>query len=144
MSQPVAVVTGASSGIGAATARALGAAGWTAVLVARGKPQLEVVQQSIKAAGGTAVIAALDATDGDQVVALVERTGRELGPPSLVVNSAGIGALIGARAAVVNRGNGFFLVSPTEAVKEVLNVMGVQELFQVKGTLQEVIETVES
>ena len=92
MSQPVACVTGASSGIGAATARALGAAGWTVVLVARGKPQLEVVQQSIKAAGGTAVIAALDATDGDQVVALVERTGSELGPPSLVVNSAGIGA----------------------------------------------------
>ena len=92
MSQPTAVVTGASSGIGAATSRALAAAGWQVVLVARSRPQLEVVQQSIKAAGGTAVIAALDAADGDQVLAMVERTGRELAPPSLVVNSAGIGS----------------------------------------------------
>jgi len=92
MNDPVAVVSGASSGIGAATARALGATGWTVVLVARGKAQLEVVQQSIAAGGGSAVLAALDASDGGQVLEMAETTRREVGAPSLVVNSAGLGA----------------------------------------------------
>ena len=92
MENPVAVVSGASSGIGAATARALGAAGWTDVLVARGRAQLEVVQQSNAAGGGSAVMAALDASAGRQVLVLAENTRREVGAPSLVVNSAGLGA----------------------------------------------------
>ena len=92
MSNPIAVVTGASSGIGAATARALGAAGWRVVLVARGRSQLEVVQQSIAAGGGTATIATLDAADGEQVLEAADRVRRELGAPSLLVNSAGVGA----------------------------------------------------
>lgn len=92
MSPQLAVVSGASSGIGAATAKALAAAGWQVVLVARGRPGLEIVQQSIAAAGGAAEIAALDAAYGDQVLALAEFLRREHGPPSLVVNSAGLGA----------------------------------------------------
>jgi NADP-dependent 3-hydroxy acid dehydrogenase YdfG len=92
MNNPIAVVSGASSGIGAATARALGAAGWQVALVARGRSQLEVVQQSIVAGGGHAMIAALDASDGQQVLEGAARIHDELGPPSLLVNSAGIGA----------------------------------------------------
>lgn len=92
MTAPLAIVTGASSGIGAATARALAADGWHVVLVARTKARLEVVWQSIAAGGGTAVIEALDAADGQQVLALADRVRLEHGRPDLVVNSAGIGA----------------------------------------------------
>jgi len=92
MSSPLAVVSGASSGIGAATAKALAAAGWQVVLIARGRPGLDTVHQSIAAAGGAAVVTALDAADGDRVLAMAELVRREHGPPSLVVNSAGLGA----------------------------------------------------
>jgi len=91
MTAPLAIVTGASSGIGAATARALAAEGWQVVLVARGRPQLEVVEQSIAAGGGEAIVEALDASDGDQILAMADRVRFRHGPPSLVVNSAGIG-----------------------------------------------------
>jgi len=92
MNPQLAVVSGASSGIGAATARALAATGWQVVLVARGRDGLETVQQAIAAAGGSAAVAALDAGDAGQVAAMAERVRRELGSPSLVVNSAGVGA----------------------------------------------------
>lgn len=92
MRDATAVVSGASSGIGAATARALGAAGWTVVLVARGREQLEVARQSIAAGGGHAVVEAVDGSNGEQVLAMAGRVEREVGPVSLVVNSAGIGA----------------------------------------------------
>ena len=92
MSSPLAVVSGASSGIGVATAKALAAAGWQVVLVARNRPGLEIVHQSIAAAGGAAEIAALDAADGGRVFALAEHLRLELGSPSLIVNSAGLGA----------------------------------------------------
>jgi NADP-dependent 3-hydroxy acid dehydrogenase YdfG len=92
MNPHLAVVSGASSGIGAATAKALAAVGWQVVLVARGRAELEDVHSSIGAAGGRAALAALDAGDGDQVAAMAERVRRELGSPSLVVNSAGFGA----------------------------------------------------
>jgi NADP-dependent 3-hydroxy acid dehydrogenase YdfG len=91
MDRSLAVVTGASSGIGAATARALAADGWRVVLVARGRAQLEVVEQSITAGGGEAVIEALDASDGAEVLAMADRIRLQHGSPSLIVNSAGMG-----------------------------------------------------
>lgn len=92
MRPAIAVVSGASSGIGAATVAALAADGRTVVLVARGRERLETVARSIGKAGGRAVAEALDAADGEQVLALAERVEREVGPVSLLVNSAGIGA----------------------------------------------------
>jgi hypothetical protein len=92
MNPQLAVVSGASSGIGAATANALAGSGWQVVLVARSRPGLEAVQRSIAAAGGAAVVAALDAADGSQVAAMAETLRRDHGSPSLVVNSAGFGA----------------------------------------------------
>jgi NAD(P)-dependent dehydrogenase (short-subunit alcohol dehydrogenase family) len=63
----LALVTGASRGIGAATAEALGAAGAHVILVARTAPALEEVEERIHAAGGTATIAPLDLTDGESI-----------------------------------------------------------------------------
>jgi NADP-dependent 3-hydroxy acid dehydrogenase YdfG len=88
----VAVVTGASSGIGAATARLLGAQGWTVVLVARREDRLNEVAEDVRVAGGHSVIEPLDAADAAAVDAMAARTVAELGIPDVLVNSAGAGA----------------------------------------------------
>ena len=81
MSQPVAVVTGASSDIGAATARALAAAGYRVVCAARRLDRMESLAAEI---GGVAV--ACDITDPAQVAALAEAVGDRC---DLLVNNAG-------------------------------------------------------
>jgi len=88
---PVAVVTGASSGIGAATVRLLAANGWRVVLVARRAERLQELAGEIEAAGGAAMIEALDAADGAAVETMADRVRSRWAPPSLVVNSAGAG-----------------------------------------------------
>jgi uncharacterized protein len=87
----LAVVTGGSSGIGAATAAALAADGWRVVLVARGAEALHEVRDRIVAAGGDAVAEPLDASDGDAVIALADRVLEDHGVPEAIVNSAGAG-----------------------------------------------------
>jgi len=89
--QSTAVVTGASSGIGAATATALARDGWRVVLVARRAERLSELVENIAAAGGEAMAEALDAADGPAVMSMAERVRAEWGEPSLVVNSAGAG-----------------------------------------------------
>jgi NAD(P)-dependent dehydrogenase (short-subunit alcohol dehydrogenase family) len=90
----IAVVTGASRGIGAVTARALAAQGAHAVLTARSAKDLEVVEEAIFDAGGSATIAPLDLTDGDSIgrlaVAVKERWGKL---DILVLNAAMLGSL---------------------------------------------------
>ncbi|MFN5902423.1 MAG: SDR family NAD(P)-dependent oxidoreductase, partial [Novosphingobium sp.] len=67
LSGQTALVTGASRGIGAATARALAAAGAHVVLTARDTKALEAVEEAIFEAGGTATIAPLDLVEGDGI-----------------------------------------------------------------------------
>lgn len=88
MAQPVAVVTGASSGIGAATAIALAAAGYDVVLGARRVDKLGEVARRIGDAGGTATVMELDVTDQDTVDALAAAVAQ----CDVLVNNAG-GAL---------------------------------------------------
>ena len=67
MTQPVALITGASKGLGRAMAVALGAQGAHLVLVARDKAKLESVAEEVRAAGGSASVFAADVTSEEQV-----------------------------------------------------------------------------
>jgi len=84
-----AVVTGASSGIGAATALVLGSAGFPVALGARRTDKCEEVAAAIREAGGEAVVHALDITDPDSVQAFVKSVSSDLGDIEVLVNNAG-------------------------------------------------------
>lgn len=81
----VAVVTGASSGIGAATAKQFAAEGFRVVLGARREDKLEAVAEEIRAAGGEATVYKVDVTSDDDVVALAKAEPRV----DVLVNNAG-------------------------------------------------------
>jgi NAD(P)-dependent dehydrogenase (short-subunit alcohol dehydrogenase family) len=93
-SDRLALVTGASRGIGAATAEALAAAGAHVILVARTSSALEEVEERIHAAGGSATIAPLDLTQGEAIGKLagaVAERWQKL--DMLVLNAAMLGSL---------------------------------------------------
>jgi NADP-dependent 3-hydroxy acid dehydrogenase YdfG len=87
----VAVVTGASSGIGAAVARALNTGGARVALAARREEALLEIQSSLDSASGRkSVVAPTNVTDRDQARSLVARAEEELGPVEILVNCAGV------------------------------------------------------
>jgi NADP-dependent 3-hydroxy acid dehydrogenase YdfG len=86
----VALVTGASSGIGAATAQALAAHGAAVALAARRKDRLNSVAASIRAEGGRVLVLESDITDERQAQEAVERTVSELGRLDTLINNAGV------------------------------------------------------
>jgi NADP-dependent 3-hydroxy acid dehydrogenase YdfG len=86
----VVAITGASSGIGTATAVALARAGATVALAARRKDRLEQVVAQIRADGGTASSSAVDVTDEGQARAFVESTHSEHGRLDALINNAGL------------------------------------------------------
>src|SRR5579864_4874590 len=95
----VALITGSSSGIGEAAARALAGAGAAVALVARRKPRLDKLAAEIKEKGGRALVIEADITHESQARAAVERTVQELGRLDTVVNNAGVmllGPIVGA------------------------------------------------
>jgi NADP-dependent 3-hydroxy acid dehydrogenase YdfG len=89
LSGTVALVTGASSGIGEATARALAAHGAAVAVLARRKDRLEHLAEEIEAHGGRALVLPTDVTDAGQAGAAVEQTVADLGRLDIVVNNAG-------------------------------------------------------
>jgi clavulanate-9-aldehyde reducatase len=86
----VAAVTGATSGIGEATALALAGAGAAVAVAGRRADRLEALAQRIEDDGGRALPVPTDVSDEAQARALVERTVSELGGLSILVNNAGV------------------------------------------------------
>jgi NADP-dependent 3-hydroxy acid dehydrogenase YdfG len=99
LSGTVALITGASSGIGEATALALAEEGATVALVARRRDRLEALAERIGAAGGRALVIEADVTDPAQAERAVATTMAELGRLDTLVNNAGVmllGPIVGA------------------------------------------------
>src|SRR5215213_7664313 len=95
----VALVTGASSGIGAATARQLAEHGAAVALVARRRDRLEALAAELDQAGGTALAVDADITDRTQAEAAVQQTVERFGGLDTLVNNAGLmllGPVVGA------------------------------------------------
>jgi NADP-dependent 3-hydroxy acid dehydrogenase YdfG len=95
----VALVTGASSGIGAATARQLADHGASVALVARRKDRLDDLATEIEASGGSALVVEADITHRTRAEAAVERTVERFGRLDTLVNNAGLmllGPVVGA------------------------------------------------
>ena len=93
------VITGASSGIGAATARAAGRERARLVLLARNQAKLEEVADEIRRSGGIAHPYAVDLTVAEAVAEVAKRITAEVGTPDIIFNNAGAGKLL------VHRGN---------------------------------------
>jgi short-subunit dehydrogenase len=87
----VAVVTGASSGIGEATARELASRGASVVLASRAVDKLEGLRREISASGGVAFVVQTDVSDRSSVEAMVWRAVGRFGSLDVLVNNAGLG-----------------------------------------------------
>ena len=116
----VVAITGASGGVGRATAREFARKGYKVALLARGKEGLEGARKDVEALGGTALTIETDLTEFEQVEAAAERIENELGPISIWVNNAMAGVF-----------------SPVKEMKpeEYKKVTEVTYLGQVYGTL---------
>lgn len=86
-----AIVTGASSGVGAAIAEAFGKLGWSVAIGARRVERLEETARAVEAAGGRAVLTHLDVTRADSIEEFFATAEHALGPIDVVVNNAGVG-----------------------------------------------------
>jgi short-subunit dehydrogenase len=84
----VVVVTGASAGVGRATAQAFGKRGDRVALLARGQDGLEGAREEVEAVGGQALAIPTDVADADEVETAAQRAERELGPIDVWVNDA--------------------------------------------------------
>ena len=122
------VITGASSGIGEATALRFARAGSGVVLAARRLDRLEVLAERIRARGGEAVPVRCDVTDGAEVAGLVEATLGAFGRCDVLVNNAGI------------PGGGRFEAVTPEEIERVVQVNLLSVLQVTKAFLPSMVE----
>ncbi len=87
----VAIVTGASSGIGEATSRELASRGAVVVLASRAAESLESLEAEISASGGRALVVQTDVSERESVEAMVRKTVDAFGTLDILVNNAGLG-----------------------------------------------------
>jgi short-subunit dehydrogenase len=124
----VAVVTGASSGIGWATAWALARSGSTVVASARREDRLSALVSAIEERGGTALAVACDVTDRSSVDALRDRVEATYGRCDVLVNNAGV------------PGGGDFVALPIERIEEVIRTNFVGVVYGTKAFLPGMLE----
>ena len=96
VSNKVAVITGASSGIGKATAKRFAADGTHVALLARTESDLETVAGSIRDDGGTASVFPIDLAHREAVETVADDIRTDIGSPDILVNSAGVGSWVTA------------------------------------------------
>jgi NADP-dependent 3-hydroxy acid dehydrogenase YdfG len=124
----VALVTGASSGIGEATARMLAGRGATVAMAARRTDRLEKLGEEIAGAGGTALPVELDVSDREAAEAAVARTVEELGRLDLLVNNAGVMLL------------GPMLEAPVEEWQQMVEVNLLGLMYMTKAAVPHLLE----
>jgi len=90
VTEKIAIVTGSARGIGAATARRLAADGMAVAVLDLDEAACAGTVKEIADAGGRAIAVGADVSQGDQVEAAVERVASELGPPTVLINNAGV------------------------------------------------------
>ena len=127
----VALVTGASSGIGESTARELASQGATVVLVARRVDRLEALANEIRGSGATALTIAADVTQRSEAEGAVQRAVDEFGRLDVLVNNAGVMLL------------GLILDAPIDEWERMvqLNLLGL--LYCAKAALPHLLEAAE-
>lgn len=143
---PTVVVTGASSGIGEATARALAESGASVVLAARRASELESIADEIDSAGGDALVVPTDVTNENNVDTLVETTIEEFGSIDVLVNNAGVMLLEPVERA--DRGNFRQMIEVnllgvmilTHAVLPIMQEQGAGHIVNVSSTSGRVAE----
>lgn len=91
LKEKILLVTGASSGIGASTARLAAREGARVLLLARSEEKLECLAGEIRREGGRAWVYPVDLTDAEAVAEVARRITREVGTPDIIVNNAGAG-----------------------------------------------------
>lgn len=135
----VAIVTGASSGIGEATALALAAEGAAVAIAARRRDRLEALATRISAQGGTVLSVTADVSDEAQIADLVSKTQAEFGRIDILVNNAGVmllGMIDGANTEDWRRMiniNVLGLMYATHAVLPVMKEQGVGHIVNISS-----------
>ena len=127
----MALVTGASSGIGEATARMLAGRGTTVAMAARRTDRLEKLGEEIAGAGGTALPVELDVSDREAAEAAVARTVEELGRLDVLVNNAGVMLL------------GPMLEAPVEEWQQMVDVNLLGLMYMTKAAVPHLLEAAE-
>jgi short-subunit dehydrogenase len=128
LAETVAVITGASSGIGAATARALAGEGARVALLARREDRLEAVAREIRRQGGAALVCRADVTDSVAVHQAVQGVLGQWGRIDLLVNNAGRGMVAP------------FEATTAEEFRELLEVNLVSVLTATHAVLPEMVK----
>ena len=135
----VAVVTGASSGIGEATAGALAAEGASVVVAARREDRLEDLVERINGNGGKALAVACDVTDEQQAHELIQRAKDEFGRVDILVNNAGVMQLSKVQRGLSDEWRTMFevnvlgLLYATDAAIEVMKEQGSGHLVNISS-----------